>query len=258
MAHDPASLGDLTALLGSTSATAVSIPSADSLVHALAARYRLDLTSTYCGSSTLVSLNPNEAKADVSEASKAEYEERAYRRRTSAGGDAVHPHPYDLACRVYYTLRRTGESQSIVYRCATLPSTRRTSPSRAREPPTLTSRARTSQRCVRRRSIESAAARHRTAAPPVDLGQERHAHRRASPGPPDAPHLVWLGKVGHQPQRDPLLVSHRAPRCGFGPARWRQGPRVRPRPHPLRQARQGGAHLPRLLPARRRRDSRGA
>ena len=123
MAHDPASLSDLTALLGSSpkAATAVAIPSADSLVHALAARYRLDLAHTYCGDSTLVTLNPNETKADVSEASKAEYEDRAYRRRTSAGGDDVHPHPYDLACRVYYTLRRTAESQSIVYSCVPSP-----------------------------------------------------------------------------------------------------------------------------------------
>ncbi|GAA5844952.1 hypothetical protein JCM9279_000054 [Rhodotorula babjevae] len=117
MAHDPASLADLTALLGSSprAAAAVAIPSADSLVHALAARYRLDLAHTYCGDSTLVTLNPNQTKADVSEASKAEYEDRAYRRRSSAGGDHVQPHPYDLACRVYYTLRRTAESQSIVY-----------------------------------------------------------------------------------------------------------------------------------------------
>ncbi|BGP37180.1 hypothetical protein JCM10450v2_001087 [Rhodotorula kratochvilovae] len=116
MANDPAALGNLTALLSpQQAANAVAIPSTDALVHALAARYRLDLAATYCGDSTLVALNPNEPKADVSEASKAEYEERAFRRRTGAGGDDVHPHPYDLACRVYYTLRRTGESQSIVY-----------------------------------------------------------------------------------------------------------------------------------------------
>ncbi|GAA5996871.1 uncharacterized protein JCM10292_006053 [Rhodotorula paludigena] len=117
MAHDPASLANLTGLLaGTAGATASSaVPSPDSLVHALAARYRLDLNATYAGDQTLVVVNPNEAKADVSEASKAEYEDRAYRVRSSPGGDSVHPHAYDLACRVYHAARRTAESQSIVY-----------------------------------------------------------------------------------------------------------------------------------------------
>ncbi|BGP13252.1 hypothetical protein JCM10213_004978 [Rhodosporidiobolus nylandii] len=93
----------------------VSVPSAESLVQLIAARYRQDCTATYVGDSNLVTLNPLEVKGDVSEASKAEYEDRAYRLRDGRGGDEVQPHAYDLACRVYYTMRRTRETQSVVY-----------------------------------------------------------------------------------------------------------------------------------------------
>ncbi|GAA5831323.1 hypothetical protein JCM11251_007835 [Rhodosporidiobolus azoricus] len=113
--NDPAAVTNLTYLLPPSPAQHLSIPSVDSLVQLLAARYRRDLGATYVGDSSLVVVNPLETKADVSEASKAEYEDRAYRLRAGAGGDDVQPHAYDLACRVYYAMRRTGESQSIVY-----------------------------------------------------------------------------------------------------------------------------------------------
>ncbi|GAA5897015.1 hypothetical protein JCM6882_007333 [Rhodosporidiobolus microsporus] len=113
--HDPQDVTNLTQLLPASPAAHLSIPSVDSLVQLLAARYRRDLGATYVGDSTLVVLNPLETKADVSEASKAEYEDRAYRLRAGAGGEQVQPHAYDLACRVYYAMRRTAESQSIVY-----------------------------------------------------------------------------------------------------------------------------------------------
>ncbi|GAA5850842.1 hypothetical protein JCM8547_009103 [Rhodosporidiobolus lusitaniae] len=107
---------NLTQLLPpSSSPSSVSIPSADALVQLLAARYRHDHCATYAGDATLVTVNPLEAKADLSEASKAEYEDRAYRLRDGRGGEDVQPHAYDLACRVYYAMRRTGESQSVVY-----------------------------------------------------------------------------------------------------------------------------------------------
>ncbi|BGP29363.1 hypothetical protein JCM10296v2_001102 [Rhodotorula toruloides] len=121
MAHtDPATLTNLAHLASppqTATVVAASIPSPDSLTHALAQRYRLDLAATWCGDSTLVALNPLEVKADVSEASKAEYEQRVYapRDRQRSGGDDVQPHAYDLACRVYFAMRRTGESQSILY-----------------------------------------------------------------------------------------------------------------------------------------------
>lgn len=171
MAHDPASLANLTGLLaGTAGATASSaVPSPDSLVHALAARYRLDLTATYAGDQTLVVVNPNEAKADVSEASKAEYEDRAYRVRSSPGGDSVHPHAYDLACRVYYAARRTAESQSIVYRCS--PSSEPFPTSADHLSP------RASQRSIGCRIHVTRASRHGAALATVDFRQEGHAPR---------------------------------------------------------------------------------
>ncbi|GAA5979187.1 hypothetical protein JCM10908_002832 [Rhodotorula pacifica] len=135
-ATDPAGLADLTALVGSSahrrspstglaptptagsSSSVVAIPSPDALTHALAQRYRLDLTAAYAGHATLVVVNPLEIKSDMSEASKAEYEDRAYRVRpgTDAAGNVdVHPHAYDFASRVYFAARRTGHSQSIIY-----------------------------------------------------------------------------------------------------------------------------------------------
>lgn len=105
-------------------ASVVSVPSPDSLTHAIAQRYRLDLAATYAGHANLIAVNPLEPKADMSEASKSEYEDRAYRLRpgTAAAGNVdVSPHAYDLACRVYWAARRTGHSQSIVYRYAPSP-----------------------------------------------------------------------------------------------------------------------------------------
>ncbi|GAA5973732.1 hypothetical protein JCM11641_005107 [Rhodosporidiobolus odoratus] len=115
MAHQlpPHQLTNLTQLLN-PSLSNTQIPSPDSLTQALAQRYRQDLSATYAGNSTLVVINPLEVKGDVSEASKAEYEDRAYRSRDGSGGDDVQPHAYDLACRVYFAARRTGQSQSIV------------------------------------------------------------------------------------------------------------------------------------------------
>lgn len=133
MAASPAELSDLALLVSRTtpaagaaaggapnpSASIVAVPSPDALTHAIAQRYRLELTATYAGHATLVVVNPLEPKADMSEASKAEYEHRAY--GTGNHDPLVNPHAYDLACRVYLAARRSGYSQSILYRCAPLP-----------------------------------------------------------------------------------------------------------------------------------------
>ncbi|GAA5924955.1 uncharacterized protein JCM15063_005776 [Sporobolomyces koalae] len=111
---DPQSLHNLTALLPSSTAS-VAVPSHDSISHVVAQRLRHHLHSTYVGDSTLLVVNPLQVTADQSEASKAEYEDRAYRVRQGRGGELTLPHAYDLACRAYVAMRRTGETQSIVY-----------------------------------------------------------------------------------------------------------------------------------------------
>lgn len=116
-AGDPKSLADLTQLVASNGSGVVAIPSPESLTHAIAQRYRLDLTATNAGHATLVVVNPLEPKADMSEASKAEYEDRTYRLRPGTGPAVdLDPHPYDLASRIYLAARRTGHAQSITYR----------------------------------------------------------------------------------------------------------------------------------------------
>ncbi|KAM0752541.1 glycosyltransferase family 2 protein [Meredithblackwellia eburnea MCA 4105] len=100
---------------GDSNHGAVFIPAADSLAQTLTARYRKDLTATYVGDSNLVVLNPFEVLSDVSNASKAEYEDRAYALREGKGGEDVQPHAYDLACRVYLLMNRTKQTQSVVF-----------------------------------------------------------------------------------------------------------------------------------------------
>jgi hypothetical protein len=113
---DPQSIHNLTSLLPPASSNTLSIPSVDSLTHLIAQRLRNHLHSTYVGDSNLVVVNPLQVTSDQSEASKAEYEDRAYRLRQGKGGEDTLPHAYDLACRAYLTMRRTGETQSVVYR----------------------------------------------------------------------------------------------------------------------------------------------
>lgn len=113
---DPQSVHNLTSILPTPSANSVSLPSIDSITHLVAQRLRHHLHSTYVGDSNLVVVNPLQVTADQSEASKAEYEDRAYRVRRGRGGEDTLPHAYDLACRAYLTMRRTGETQSIIYR----------------------------------------------------------------------------------------------------------------------------------------------
>ncbi|GAA5863445.1 hypothetical protein JCM1840_007531 [Sporobolomyces johnsonii] len=112
--HATHNLSHLVAPSGAAPAT-VAIPSVDALVQLLSQRLRQDLHSSYIGDSNLVVVNPLQVGADQSEASKAEYEDRAYRIRQGNGGEHVVPHAYDLACRVYLMMRRTGETQSVVF-----------------------------------------------------------------------------------------------------------------------------------------------
>lgn len=114
--NDPNTTYNLTSLVPNATTSAVHLPSADAIVSLLAARYKQEYTSTYIGDSTLVVVNPLRILADASDASKAEYEERAYNLRQGGGGEAVQPHAYDLACRVYLMMRRTGESQGVLFR----------------------------------------------------------------------------------------------------------------------------------------------
>lgn len=118
LGNDPAGITNLTQLITDTATSTIHQPSPDLVVNTLAARFRLTdcIASTYLGDSILVVLNPQRALADTNLASQAEYEDRAAKVRQGAGGDNVQPHAYELACRVYLMMKRTGETQSVVYR----------------------------------------------------------------------------------------------------------------------------------------------
>lgn len=132
---DPLHLTNLTSLLPSTSASSSSLAataatanvhhlvSPEAITQTLITRYRSDLTSTWIGDAVLVVLNPLQAQSHTSLASQAEYEERCYTVKAGGGGvtsrtETITPNVYELACRAYLMMRRTGETQSIVYRYA--------------------------------------------------------------------------------------------------------------------------------------------
>lgn len=85
-------------------------PNEDTIVSSLQARARSDLPYTYVGSSTLLVVNPLRSLANASDASAKEYE-KSFREE-----EALQPHVYDLAGRVYLMMQQRRESQSVVYR----------------------------------------------------------------------------------------------------------------------------------------------
>ncbi|SGY39183.1 BQ5605_C003g02165 [Microbotryum silenes-dioicae] len=99
-----------------SSVGAMSILSSDTVSSKLTQRYKSELTSSFVGDTNLVVINPLRVLGDVSEASKAEYEARCYLVREGKGGGDVQPHVYELACRTYLMMRRTGITQSVVFR----------------------------------------------------------------------------------------------------------------------------------------------
>jgi chitin synthase len=120
----------------------------DAIVHNISSRWKQKLPYTRINASTLVAVNPFEVLPILNDAHAEQYADWCYRdagetvqeppstdllqRDTqphrSKNGDkhsqhsSVHgshhiaPHPYELAGRVYFHLRRTGQDQTIVMR----------------------------------------------------------------------------------------------------------------------------------------------
>lgn len=91
-------------------------PSDDQLVQTLQTCFRTDLPYTRLGHSTLVAVNPMKHLTNLNDESAKEYEERSYR-DTSLAPNTLLSHPYDHAARVYLLVRRTQQSQSVIFRC---------------------------------------------------------------------------------------------------------------------------------------------
>ncbi|SCV67156.1 BQ2448_5802 [Microbotryum intermedium] len=98
-----------------SSVGAMMILSSETVSSKLIQSYKSELTATFVGDTNLVVINPLRVLGDVSEASKAEYESRCYLVREGKGGENIQPHAYELACRTYLMMRRTGITQSVVF-----------------------------------------------------------------------------------------------------------------------------------------------
>lgn len=122
MAQSPVgSPADLTALVSSTTNSTV-YPSDDALLAVLQRRFRADAPYTRLAATTLVVVNPLRTLANLNDASAEEYRRRCYadikweQDRKENPEDALPPHPYELAARVYLMMRRTRQSQGIVFK----------------------------------------------------------------------------------------------------------------------------------------------
>ncbi|CAO1625037.1 unnamed protein product [Parajaminaea phylloscopi] len=112
---------DLCSLVSSSTSGDTLRPTEDELVRALQQRFRADLPYTRISATTLLAVNPLRTLANLNDASAEEY-----RRKTYAEADweshqrdppdtALPPHPYELAGRVYHMMRRSGQSQAVVF-----------------------------------------------------------------------------------------------------------------------------------------------
>lgn len=108
---DASTLHDLTSLVTASGPH----PTEDTLLSLLHARFRLDLPYAFIGSSNLLVVNPLKSLANCNDASAADYEEKTYRDVTDAPS-TLPPHLYELASRAYLVMRRTGQSQSVIFR----------------------------------------------------------------------------------------------------------------------------------------------
>lgn len=114
------SSADLVSLV-SANVSATVYPTDDAILAALQARFRSEQPYTRLGSSTLVVLNPLRTLANLSDASAEQYRKLYAEAAWEAGraqhpDEALPPHPYELATRVYHMMRRTRQSQAIVFR----------------------------------------------------------------------------------------------------------------------------------------------
>ncbi|KAI8071740.1 chitin synthase [Gongronella butleri] len=88
-------------------------PSESAILHLLHQRYKQRLPYTQLGHSTLVVVNPYQPLDLLNDATLNTYADACYR-DLSSSKPALQPHVYDLAAKVYFHMRRTGQDQSII------------------------------------------------------------------------------------------------------------------------------------------------
>lgn len=104
---------DLTCLL--TAGSSSQPPSEDNVTSLLQNRYKRNQPYTQIGHFNFVVVNPYQPLDLLNDATLQTYADYGYR---NIGGSKpfMQPHIYDLAARVYFHMRRTGEDQTIVLR----------------------------------------------------------------------------------------------------------------------------------------------
>ncbi|KAI7891847.1 chitin synthase [Mucor mucedo] len=90
-----------------------SVPTEDTISNLLANRYKRNLPYTQLGYSNLVVVNPYQHLELLNDATLKSYAEIGYK-DLSEGKQSLQPHVYELATRVYFHMRRTGEDQSVI------------------------------------------------------------------------------------------------------------------------------------------------
>ncbi|CAO1634865.1 unnamed protein product [Sympodiomycopsis kandeliae] len=111
---------DLTNLINAQ-ASQISLPSEDTITSALQQRFRADLPYSRISSTTLLVVNPIRTLANLNDASAEDYRKKTYadsaweREQRDSPDKVLPPHPYELAGRVYHMMRRTQQSQAVVF-----------------------------------------------------------------------------------------------------------------------------------------------
>lgn len=102
---------DLLSLLGSSS----SAPTEDNISYLLQSRFKHSQPYTRLGHSTLIVVNPYQPLEILNDVTLNTYADIGYR-NIAENKIFMQPHVYDLAARIYFHMRRTGEDQSIILR----------------------------------------------------------------------------------------------------------------------------------------------
>ncbi|KAI8977542.1 chitin synthase-domain-containing protein [Mycotypha africana] len=89
------------------------IPTEEAVAIFLENRYRRNLPYTQLGYSTLVVVNPYQTLELLNDDTLRSYAEIGYKDLTEQR-PSLQPHVYDLATKVYFHMRRTGEDQSVI------------------------------------------------------------------------------------------------------------------------------------------------
>ncbi|GAN00666.1 chitin synthase [Mucor ambiguus] len=88
-------------------------PSEEAISNLLASRYKHNLPYTQLGYSSLIVVNPYQPLELLNDATLRSYADIGYK-DLSENKPALQPHVYELATKVYFNMRRTGEDQSII------------------------------------------------------------------------------------------------------------------------------------------------